>query len=182
MRRAFRIRGRRVEVRLADVRGRLVCIGLEIGPALEDGETFHDAQDDDLRPLQSAEIRLPLRELVDLALETKTVVYPAPEGDVITEEALELLNHMMTVADVTLAERKRTGRPPLYGRDHFEKVAQIYESHRAKGGRTPTKAVADEMKTSKATAAKWVARARSPEFGLLGAYQEEGKRDERARP
>jgi hypothetical protein len=166
-RQGFRLRGRRVEVRFADVEGRLVCIGLEIGPQLAEGESFVDAVDEDLRPLQSAEIRVPLRELVDLAIEMGALTFPVPPG----ANLYELGQEMHSLWTRSIAEKK-PGRPPLYGRDHFEKVARIYLEHQASGGRAPTKAVADQMAGgSKSTAAKWVARAR--ELELIPAYEED---------
>ena len=146
-----------------------MCIGLEIGPQLAVGvaESFVDAVDEDLRPLQSAEIRVPLRELVDRSIEMGALAVPVPPG----ADVYELGQEVMSLWTRSMKEKK-PGRPPLYGRDHFEKVARIYLEHQAKGGRAPTKAVADQMAGgSKSTAAKWVARAR--ELGLIPAYQEE---------
>jgi hypothetical protein len=63
--------------------------------------------------------------------------------------------------------KARAGRPPMYGPDHFAKVAAVYTTaHRA--GKHPTKAVADHFHVARSTAAKWVARCRSPKLGLLG--------------
>ncbi len=59
------------------------------------------------------------------------------------------------------------GRPPMYGPEHFAKVAAIYAAVWRRGERSPgpTQAVADECDVSRSAAAKWVARAR--EMGLL---------------
>jgi len=56
----------------------------------------------------------------------------------------------------------KTGRPPL-SYDDLEQVAAIYRN----GGANPTKAVADALNISRSAAAKRVAKARSPEVGLL---------------
>jgi hypothetical protein len=167
-RQGFRLHGRRVEIRFAEVEGRLVCVGLEIGPhKLSESESFVDVVDDDLRPLQSAEIRLPLRELVDRALEMGGLVFQVLPG----EDIYDLGKEMHSLWTAALAEKK-TGRPRLYERDHFERVARIYLEHQQSGGRAPTKAVAEQMASgSKSTAAKWVARAR--EMELLPPYEEE---------
>jgi hypothetical protein len=164
----FRYRGRRLELRFAEVEGRLACIGLEIGPPLHaDKNAFDGVADEDLRPLRTAETRIPLRDLVDRALETKWVsVAPLPDEDLYT-----LGRHVVTLADRTIADRKKKmGRPPLYERDHYEDVARIYREHLDRGGRAPTKAVAEALANgSKSTAAKWVARARAD--GLLPTYE-----------
>lgn len=57
------------------------------------------------------------------------------------------------------------GRPPLYGRDHYAKVAEFYRAA-WRAGRAPTTAVAKRWQVEPSTAAKWVKRAR--EEGLLG--------------
>ena len=62
--------------------------------------------------------------------------------------------------------RKRPGRPPRYD---LQQVADVYRAH-ASGG-APTRAVARHFKTTKAAAAKLVARAR--EKGFLEAYMSE---------
>ena len=64
-------------------------------------------------------------------------------------------------------EERPTGRPRLYGRDHFEAVAAVYRQAHSTG--KPTQAVAEHFSVSSTTAAKWVARCRSPELKLLGA-------------
>jgi hypothetical protein len=160
--------GRRVEPRFAEVNGRLVCIGLEIGPHVIDfpdkGETFVNVQDDDLRPLTASEMRLPLRSLIDLALE-HAVMVRAGSGDFTADERAFAAD--LDVLKAAQSEpRKRTGRPPIYPPEHFAEVARVYSEHLADGGRTPTKAVQEHFApVSKSAAAKWVARAR--ERGLL---------------
>ena len=68
--------GREMELRFAEVEGRLVCIGLRIGPPvvaasgsssfeLSEDEQIADAQ---LEPLTTDELRIPLRRLIDDAL------------------------------------------------------------------------------------------------------------------
>ena len=61
-------------------------------------------------------------------------------------------------------EPKPTGRPPMYGPEHFAKVASIYREAYA-AGKTPTRVVARRFKTTEAAAAKWVAKCRT--IGLL---------------
>lgn len=57
------------------------------------------------------------------------------------------------------------GRPPVYSREHFENVADIYREALAEG-RPPTQAVATRFGVSASAAAKWVATARYT-WGLL---------------
>lgn len=57
------------------------------------------------------------------------------------------------------------GRPPLYGREHFEQVASVYLEALAEG-RPPTGAVAEKFMVSRSAAAKWVSTARE-RWGLL---------------
>lgn len=53
----------------------------------------------------------------------------------------------------------RTGRPRMYGREHFAEVAAIY-SDALDYGAAPTRAVAEHFGVSQSNAAKWVYRAR----------------------
>ena len=161
---AFRWKNRRVEPRFAEIEGRLVCIGLQIGPSVKD-EVFQNVEEEDLKPLRAAEIRLPLRELIDRALEIGTMSRKVEPGS----DPYEVAVDMLSLLDASRAEgSKRPGRPRLHGSEHFAKVAAIYRNHLASGGRAPTKAVAQHFKTTKSTAAKWVARAR--ELGELERY------------
>ena len=59
----------------------------------------------------------------------------------------------------------RPGRKPIYGPEHFKKVAAVYRKAERER-QPPTKAVADWGKVNRSTANKWVGRARN-EFGLL---------------
>jgi hypothetical protein len=150
---------RRIEARFAMVDGRLECVGLEIGPAVDPDETFRvDAKGSELRPLTAAEMRFPLRRVVDTARGAAIMVR---EG---TDDFAADMRELAADADALAAAKqepsKRPGRPPQYDRDHYRRVAEIYRDHEASGGRTPTKAVQEKFKVTKSTAAKWVARAR----------------------
>jgi hypothetical protein len=165
--------GRRVEVRFAEIDGRLVCIGLEIGPQMVDlqdrGETFINVKDEDLRPLMAAEVRLPLRRLIDFGLQG-AVMSRVGTGDVAKDHQAFAAD--LDVLNAAKAEpRRRPGRPAAYAPAHFEEVARIYREHVRAGGRAPTKAVQEHFTVSKSAAAKWVGRARH-EFGLLEPTRE----------
>jgi len=155
---------RRVEVRFAELDGQLVCIGVEIGPKLSDEDVFINVKDGDLRPLAATEIRMPLRHLIDVGLQT-AVMSRTGTGDFGRDteafrDDLGRLNRAQT------EPRKRPGRPPSYGEEHFEEVARVYRDHTRAGGRAPTKAVQQRFQpVTKSAAAKWVSRAR--QMGLI---------------
>lgn len=69
-----------------------------------------------------------------------------------------------TEHDYRSKPKPQGGRPPEYGPEHWEKVAQVYREAFAKN-RTPTRAVARRFKVTPSAAAKWVAQCR--ERGLL---------------
>lgn len=155
---ALRWNNRRVEVRFADIEGELVCIGVEIGPKLSDEEVFVAVNQDDLRPIAAAEMRVPLRRLVDRALQSAVMVR-AGSGDFAPDHEA-LAQDLGRLRSAQAQPRKRTGRPPAYQPDHFAEVARVYTEHKRGGGRAPTKAVQEHFVVTKSTAAKWVARAR----------------------
>ncbi len=114
-------------------------------------------------PIRSLDLRLPLRSLLDAHLETV-------RASLVSESARTYGNPLNSpglarARRVLAGQPKRPGRPRLYDREHFEKVAKVY-TEAAQFGR-PTQAVADEWAVSTATAKKWVARCRSDEFKLL---------------
>jgi hypothetical protein len=160
----FRRNGRRVELRFAEVEGRLVCIGLEIGPQLRDDSgygTLEIEEDEDLEPLQTAEIRLPLRQLIETMLEYTAMTWTPTPGVDPYDDATQKFAMLETAKDES---KKRIGRPPLYGHKHYAEVAKVYREHEKSGGRAPTKAVQTHFKTTKSSAAKWVATARAKEL------------------
>jgi hypothetical protein len=153
----FRLNNRRVQLRFAEVDGRFICIGLEIGPKLRDDDVFVEIQDEDLVSLTTAEIRLPLRSLVQTWLERGAF---ARTGDP-SRDVYEELTEFTDVLNRSQETNRRTGRPPLYGPDHYAEVAAVYREHLANAGTAPTKAVQKHFGTTKSTAAKWVATARN---------------------
>jgi hypothetical protein len=164
-----RIGGRRVELRFAIVEGRLVCIGLEIGPPLlenEKGATVFDVRDDaELDALQSTEIRLPLRDLVDQVLEqaTTAAVGLAPET------AARFERHRAAAKQ----GRKKPGRPPVYDDDYYRQVARIYEETLRSGRRDPLRAIMRELHVEKTAAASKVREARRRGFLTISYFPKE---------
>ena len=65
------------------------------------------------------------------------------------------------------AEAAAGGRRPMYDREHYCKVANVYYRAWRKGD-PPTQAVADYFTVSYSTAARWVRECRKPQRGLLG--------------
>lgn len=148
--------GRRVELRFALVEGRLVCVGLEIGPPVLENEkgvhVFNVVEEAELDPLRATEIRLPLRDLVDQALERGATL---GEG-LAPETAARFERHR----EAAKAGRKKPGRPPMYSDDHYRDVARIYEETLRSGRRDPLQAVMRELQIEKTTAASKVREAR----------------------
>jgi hypothetical protein len=162
-RRTILVEGRKIEVRFAELDGRLECIGLEIGPRMNDNGHFTEVVESDLRPLSAAEMRFPFRRIVDVGLQAAVMDRVGTDDWEADQRAFAADIDKLNAARAE--PRKRPGRPPSYGPEHFEKVARIYREHLKDGGRTPTKAVQEHFTVTKSTAAKWVARAR--ELGNL---------------
>jgi hypothetical protein len=162
------VRDRRVQLRFAEVEGRIVCVGLEIGPPLRKAgkREFLQLADDEqmadreLDALTAAEIRLPLGSLVDDALAAGVRMLDGL-GTWASPETAAAGKRSLPSYEQTIDEKKKPGRPPLYAQEHFEEVARVYRA----GGRAPTKAVSERFSVQKATAAKWVSRARA--MGLI---------------
>ena len=121
--------------------------------------------------LTSADLRLPLARLVRRAVAGAAVaVNPGAGG---TIDQLAVLNGLLRRGKRELdvyqryvdgADRPRRGRP--VSDDHLRRVAKVYRDAVQRGD-PPTQTVADTMHASRATAARWVTRAR--ERGMLGA-------------
>jgi hypothetical protein len=167
--------GRRVQLRFALVEGRLVCIGLEIGPPLvandKNARVFAAVDDAELNPLRSAEIRLPLRELIDEALERAVAL-----SEKLVQMSPELEARWRRHSIAAKEGRKKPGRPPLYSDDHYKQVAAIYEETLRSGRRDPLKAVMRELKIEKTTAASKVREARRRGFLTIDYFGKEGTR------
>jgi hypothetical protein len=95
-------------------------------------------------------------------------------------ELLKRADELRTAARAS----KRGGRTPLYGPDHYAKVAGVYTAAFA-AGLAPTSAVADRWLISRSQAAKWVAHARKLEFlpaTVRGKAKGRSTNDERKEP
>jgi hypothetical protein len=90
-------------------------------------------------------------------------VGPASGTDKRAEELLAILHEVELPMD---SSKRRGGRPPVYGDEHYREVARIYSQAWRKGDRHPTLTVATKYTVARSTAAKWVSTAR--QRGFLG--------------
>lgn len=117
------------------------------------------------QPITSIGLRLPLGTMLSAYIarrrRTADIVAAAPSFPPnLRRSARKVLRQINSAAP----ERPR-GRPPLYGREHYEDVAATYLDALA-SGRPTTQAVAARFGVSDSAASKWVATARHT-WGLL---------------
>lgn len=84
-------------------------------------------------------------------------VGPASGQDGRAEALLAMLHAVELPID---SSKRRGGRPPVYGDEHYREVARIYAEAWSHGDRHPTATVAIELTVARSTAAKWVMTAR----------------------
>jgi hypothetical protein len=166
------VNGRRVQLRFALVEGRLVCIGLEIGPPItvndKNARVFNSTDDAELDALRSTEIRLPLRDLIDEALEKAVAM---GENLALMGPEFEARWEQHTAA--AKKGRKKPGRPPLYNDEHYQQVARIYEETLRSGRRDPLQAIMRELHVEKTAAASKVREARRRGFLTMDYFKEQ---------
>jgi len=63
-----------------------------------------------------------------------------------------------------LLSARTPGRGRLYGDDHYERVAAVYQSAVSAGRNDPTRAVAERWVVARGTARRWATRARALGF------------------
>lgn len=84
-----------------------------------------------------------------------------------TDKRAEALLALLHAVELPIeSSRRRGGRPPVYGDEHYREVARIYAEAWSNGDRHPTLTVAAEHTVARSTAAKWVSTAR--QRGFLG--------------
>lgn len=148
-----------------EVQGRMECVGFDVRAfrTLPDGRPA-GYFDRDPEPLLASRLReIPFRRLVNEHLEqfAEHLTDVSEQGG---REALGVEKPLQALAHTP--SRKRAGRRPEYGPDHFRDVARIYSAAYTAGLDSPTQTVADRFQVSKSTAAKWVAQARH-QMGFL---------------
>jgi hypothetical protein len=164
------VNDRRVQLRFALVEGRLVCIGIEIGPPLvvndKNARVFNVIDDAELESLRSAEIRLPLRDLIDKALERAVTL-----GENLAKFGPEYEARWERHTAAAKRGPKKLGRPRQFEDDHYQQVATIYEETLRSGRRDPLRAVMRELKIEKTTAASKVREARRRGFLTMDYFE-----------
>jgi hypothetical protein len=158
------------------IAGREECVGFEMWrgtPPTPDGEVSPDGLP--FGPLRAGDIRKPnfgdlvdqsRRDAVRRAQATLDSEIPSP-----FQPALEDNQPLSPEVRLYLQERVASfgdgapiGRPPQYGREHFEAVADVYRQAWSTTGK-PLVAITERWPgTSKSAAAKWVAKCREMEL------------------
>ncbi len=158
-----------------EIDGRPECAGLIIWHgAVQDPQNilaYHHLPRSSPRAVRAAELRsLPIATIVE-RLRTKAhqqeVQYRRQMKEHAERPDISEL-HAFLQAQAQLPDQfapKPVGRKPLYDLTHFVRVAEIYLAAWGHTAR-PTTTVAEQLRVSRSTAAKWVGRAR--EMGLLG--------------
>jgi hypothetical protein len=158
----------------SEVEGRIECVGMELR------SVRRPAADEEApgSPWRGGRGRLEIPSVLSTA-----VLRDLPLGRIVQDTkrsqagfrrwwaGLERERRRELLAKAKAWEGHHAGGPRGYGYRHFEEVAAIYRAAQgpdaAPGRAKPTTAVAEHYGVTKSTAAKWVARARSPEMGLL---------------
>jgi hypothetical protein len=152
--------GPRIELEFAEVDGRFVCARVVIGV------DFENAEEPDPVPITTGVLRaIPLSTLIENAVQKSIDLFEMVDRQ--NWNTAPTARKRLPAARRATERPKRTGRPTLYDRKHYKRVAAIYDAAVRAGSRAPTKAVAENYRVSKSAAAKWVARAR--QMGLIPA-------------
>lgn len=159
----------RIEIHLADIQGRIECVGLLIGHLADwpPDKVPYNLLEYTPQPIPASLLRqIPLLDLIEESIEIQEGKFAHWAA---TDPAEWLKGHQDTpewaaeaIASINARgdRRGRKGHPP----QHFVEVAAVYRSaYRLR--EAPTQAVANHWSVSKSTAAKWVAKAR--DRGLL---------------
>jgi hypothetical protein len=154
----------RVELRFAELDGRLACVSLEIGAQVVSDELVLE-EGEELEQLTTARLRqVRLTSFIDsylLALASMADEH-ADRNPTIPPSADAVL--------MSASRPKRPGRPPLYTNEHYRNVLNTYNNF---GGRAKRQAVAEAFKLPASTASKHIAEAKRRErLGMLGKDDE----------
>ena len=170
----FDVDGAKLRLTFAMVNGRPEVVGFELwtaDPRSQPARTYNPAQmrarDNNFnvkldRPISSNDLRAPLQKLTDRWLVKQRATMDLILDDTVGTPASPEWKRKVRKAQkqIESATAPRPGRKPIYGRDHFEKVAAVYRQA-LMDRKPPTKAVAKHWKVNVSTAAKWVSRCRS---------------------
>jgi transposase len=162
-----------VGVQFAEIDGRLEVVGIEVWTVTPPPQRLNQQpMRKPGRPLRAQDLRLPFDRFVTYARATNAAV-----------SAMQLMFHEIAeqtpggghgFPERTVRRLRKSiaatpsptgGRPPTYSAEHWMEVASVYQAAWSNGDRRPTAAVQRHFGTTKAVAAKWVARCR--DLGLL---------------
>jgi len=147
---------------------RLTVAVVDDRPAVVSVEVSSAGDPENIEPITTAAVRIPLDTLMKERLEDaraeKARALSSPKGRAFSNWNARGVEALRAVLDTP--ERGRGGRPRKYDDDHFEGVALIYK-RALQDGLNPTAEVRRVKSSglgspiSLSTAAKWVARARA---------------------
>lgn len=141
------------EVRAARTPDGPVLLDMRVTP-LENGQ-----------PITAATLKsIPVRRLAAAAIAAGAF---SPADDQLPPEEPEALDWSRW-SEPEKPKRKRAGRPPVYGPEHYAEVADEARAARA-AGKSARRAIAERWSMSETTADKWMREARR--LGLLEPYR-----------
>jgi hypothetical protein len=166
-----------VGLHFAEIAGRAELVGVEMwsgGPPPshvreKDRSLFADRPPGSGGPLPAATVRQPA--IGRLAAEARrqnmnmaSLIQELHDPQDHPPEVLKAAEHALRVFGAKDAAQPAGGRRPVYGPEHYARVAAVYTAA-WRAGEPPTKAVASWGSVESSTAAKWVAKTRA--LGLL---------------
>lgn len=144
---------------------KLVCFRIEIGPTEQPTRLVGNDEvainwPTPLKPITTQTLRkIPVASLIQsylLALAKRirdTPLAANPDSSI-----GQLEQEYRRRAERSAPSSRRPGRPPRYGSEHWQEVADVYRRH---GGRAARKAVAEHFDVPLSTASNWIATARA---------------------
>jgi hypothetical protein len=175
-----------ITIRLADLDGRLECVGVAVSAAPDENGAVEpiratgfrripldslirqaiSAKADDLADVVKMGVR-GARRLRDADADSGVVTFD-DAGKVVIRSPDEIRGEMAATTERArrlLAAARTGGRPPLYDADHYAELAEVY-NRAVKLHQAPTKAVGEHFGYRPTTAAKHVQKARTLGFEL----------------
>lgn len=143
------------------VAGRIECVGMEIKSVrnyTDEFDSIAPGWEPEANALTSSTLRrLNVSGVIKATMSTGVGFYDwwASVDDLLRADLLVRAEELAAAS----AASARTGRPRLYGPEHYREVSLVYSEAYHKG-LAPTGAVARAFHVNKSTAAKWVAKSR----------------------
>jgi hypothetical protein len=155
-----------VVLRFASVEGRMECVGVDVEPVPRGTRVLTAVALRSIPLGKLVEKRRPKPGDVNVSVEPGGIVWKGGEVNAtVTPSTVAAVAAVGAPTVSGTAAARRGGRPPKYGPEHWQKVADVYRTAFAGKRLTPTRAVARRFKVSQSAAAKWVAKCR--DLGLL---------------